>query len=463
MTRTFAGALLMTAVAAGIVVAGLSVQRDLRYRSLIATGNHALAMEQTFSAIEAFSGAIALKDDSMIAYLRRGEAYRKRGEPESALRDFRLASRLDRNAARPAELQGDVEYDLGRFAAAAEAYRRCVAIDDGSARVQYKLGLALFRSGDPRDAIAPLGRAASLDQRKAEPQYALGLCLRHTGHPADAIKAFEQAIRISPALTAAREELAALYAEAGRPREGIDELEAIAALEPNRPERQVAVGLAQARAGRTDLAVGVLGRAAERYPDNSLIYVALGRVWFESAERTRDRVGLRKALEALEPFTHGPTASGEALALYGRALVLSGDLTAGEGALRNAAEILPVSLDTLLQLADAAERLGHYATVRSALERWAAIAPESHPNLPAVYERLGDLSVRLGNPAGAVRAWRLAAGPAASAGLLARLAEAELAAGDEDAARATVARGLSRDPRHPVLLVLQRKLQQPPG
>ena len=459
MTRTLAGALLMIAVVAGIVTAGLSVQRDVRYQNLVAAGNRALGTDQTLAAIEAFSGAIALREDSMIAYLRRGEAYRKRGEPESALRDFRAASRIDRNAVKPAELTGDVEYDLGRFAKAVEAYRRCAAIDDGNARIQYKLGLALFRAGDAADAASPLQRAASLDPRMAEARYALGLSLRHTGQRDEAIQALELAVQVSPALSAAREELAALYAEAGRAPDGVLQLEAIAALEPDRPERQAAVGLAQARAGRTDLAVGVLGRAAERYPDNTVIYVALGRVWFESAERTRDRVGLRKALEALEPFTRGPSASGEAVALYGRALVLSGELARGEQMLREAADILPVLPDTLLWLADAADRLGHYALVRSALERWAAIAPESDTNLPAVYERIGDLATRLGDPAAARRAWQLAAGPAASAGLLARLAEAELATGDIDAAKAAVARGLDRDPRHPVLLALQRKIQ----
>ncbi|MFO7693823.1 MAG: tetratricopeptide repeat protein, partial [Vicinamibacterales bacterium] len=163
MFRTLAGALLMTAVAAGVVVVGLSVQRDLRYQDLLAAGNRALATDQTFAAIEAFSGAIALREGSMIAYLLRGEAYRKRGEPESALRDFRAASRIDRNAVKPAELMGDVEYDLGRFPKAVEAYRRSAAIDDANARVQYKLGLALFRSGDAASAAVPLRRAARLD------------------------------------------------------------------------------------------------------------------------------------------------------------------------------------------------------------------------------------------------------------------------------------------------------------
>ena len=131
----------------------------------------------------------------------------------------------------------------------------------------------------------------------------------------------------------------------------------------------------------------------------------------------------------------------------------------GEVALRQAADLLPVTLDTLLWLADAADRLGHARVVRDALERWAAIAPESHPNLPAVYERIGDLSARAGDSRGAIRAWRLAAGPSPSIALLVRLATAEAAAGDTVAARATVVRGLAKDPQQPALLALQRQLQ----
>ena len=176
-----------------------------------------------------------------------------------------------------------------------------------------------------------------------------------------------------------REELAALYAEAGRAPEGIVQLEAIAALEPDRPERQAAVGLAQARAGRTDLAMGVLGRAAERYPDNAVIYVALGRVWFEAAERARDRVGLRKAIEALEPFTRGP-----------RVRAMPRRCTAArwccQASWREASTMLRrpptccrsrptrCSGSPMPPNASATTRV-----VRSALERWAAIAPESAP------------------------------------------------------------------------------------
>ena len=80
MTRTVVGALLVAAVAAGLLLAGMEVVRERRYQQFLENGDRALASDQAFAAIEAYSGAIALKDDSMIAFLKRGEAYRRRGE-----------------------------------------------------------------------------------------------------------------------------------------------------------------------------------------------------------------------------------------------------------------------------------------------------------------------------------------------------------------------------------------------
>src|SRR5438552_19080993 len=81
--------------------------RDRDYRALLARGDAALRDEQTFGAIEAYSGAIALRQDSMLAYLRRGEAYQRRGDLDAASRDFRKAARLDQTATRPTEEPGD--------------------------------------------------------------------------------------------------------------------------------------------------------------------------------------------------------------------------------------------------------------------------------------------------------------------------------------------------------------------
>ena len=73
-------------------------------------GDAALRDDQTFAAIEAYSGAIALRPDSMLAYLRRGETYQRRGDRGDLerARDFRTAAALDPTATRPLEALGDV-------------------------------------------------------------------------------------------------------------------------------------------------------------------------------------------------------------------------------------------------------------------------------------------------------------------------------------------------------------------
>src|SRR4029450_6296319 len=54
--------------------------RENRHRELIRQGDAAMAAGDLSTAIEAFSGAITLKSDSMIGYLMRGDAYRRRDE-----------------------------------------------------------------------------------------------------------------------------------------------------------------------------------------------------------------------------------------------------------------------------------------------------------------------------------------------------------------------------------------------
>ncbi|MEK6629212.1 MAG: tetratricopeptide repeat protein [Acidobacteriota bacterium] len=459
MRRSWFGALALVAVAVGSLLAVNAVLREREYQQLILRGDTALTSDQAFVAIEAYSGAIALKGNSMIAYLKRGEAYRRRAEMGAAIRDLRTATRLDPAAIRPAELLGDLSYGLERFSRAAESYQACVRLDDRSPRILYKLALALYRSGDAAKAIDPLRKAATIDDRFAEAHYLLGLCLRSQGQPGEALRSQEQAIKSSPGLVAPREELAQLYTGAGRSREAIEQLEAIAALEADRPERQASVGLAYARLGKTEEAIGVLRQAAERFPGNATIYATLGRVWLNAAEPRRDRVSLRKAIEAVEPLARGPSVSGEALAVYGRALLVSGETNAGITALQQAADILPVKPETLMWLANGAEQMGRLPMARSALERWAVLASESDAARPAVYERIGVLSQRLGDALGAVQAWRHLTDSSASVDVLARLATAEVGVGQVAAARQTVARGLKRNPHHPVLLALQQRLQ----
>jgi len=448
-------------VLGGAAYAFITLSQERGYRRLIEAGNAALASEQTFEAVEAFSGAIALKGDSMLAYLRRGEAYHRQGQLQAAERDLRRAWQLDPTATRALDELGDVLFELGNYARAADRYADYVALDDSAPRVLYKLALARYRAGNAAGAVDPLLRTVGLDDAMPEAYYLLGVCQRDANRPDEARQALERAVVLSPGFVAAREELVAIYDNAGHYDREIDQLEALSSLDP-RPSRRIALGLAQAQAGRHNQAVETLRLAAERYPEYGPIYVALGRIWLESSQGGRDRIALSKALGALEAPAAALDETHEARALFGRALFQASDVEMAERVLRQAVSTLPVDPQAFLFLADAAERLGHLADARTALLKYQAlVGPDPSAARQARRAgRIGELSLRLGDYPAATRWLAEAARVVPPSGrLLAQLADAQLRSGDRKAAQATLARGLEIDPRNRDLLALSRKMQ----
>jgi predicted Zn-dependent protease len=219
------------------------------------------------------------------------------------------------------------------------------------------------------------------------------------------------------------------------------------------------LGRAYAAAGQSERAILTLSHAAEHNPSDTAAYVALGRVWLEMAQTRHDRVALNKALEALA-HAAGIDGSSEALTLFGRALLLAGEPEKAERTLQDAIRAQPVDALAFYYLADAAERQGHFAPARDALLDYAALRGDQADARKRGSEatRLGDLSLRAGDPASAAVYFLEAADAApGDAGLLARAADAQLRAGDADTARGTVARALEKDPHNPLALaVLQR-------
>jgi tetratricopeptide (TPR) repeat protein len=435
MKRVLAGLFLLGLSAAGVYGYTLS-ERERSYRQKIADGDAALARDNTSAAIEAFSGAITLKDDSMVGYLKRGQTYRRRGEFGAAIRDLRRASDIDPAATGPLEELGDayLAETPHRYHSAAERFEEYVKLDNRAPRVLYKLAFARYHDGRVMEAIDALQRAIALDERFAEAYYLLGLCQRDAQHPDAARTALEKSIELQPTLLQAREELADLHGALGRPDRRLAQLEKLAALDPG-ASREVTLGLAYARAGQTDQAVITLGRAAERYPEHPYAYVALGRVWLEIAQARSDRIALSKAIEALEGAV-GSDDSSEALTLFGRALLMA---------------------------SDAAERRGHYDVARRASVDYEVLRGEEPDTRrrSAHATRLADLSLRLNDPAAAAT-YFLRAADGVDANLLARAADAQLRAGDKEAALATATKALERDPQNALALTIERRAVRRP-
>jgi Flp pilus assembly protein TadD len=400
MRRLLLAAVTLAIISAGAAAAYQVVDRAREYRALLARGDQALRDQETFAAIEAFSGAIALRPDSMLAHLRRGETYQRRGELEEAVRDFGTAAALDPAAVRPVEALGDVLYALDRFSQAATTYGRALRLDDRSVRISYKLALARYHNDDLDGTLAALKDTLRLNDHLPDATHLLGMCLREKGRNAEAIQAFETAVTLSPGLVAAREELADLYGSAGRHAEEIAQLQTLAGLDADRIERQIALGVAHARAGHADLAVLTLGSALERSPENPLVYAALGQVWLNLADERPD--ALRKALEALRLAASSPDATSDILTMYGRALIRDGQFDAAEGVLQRATVRYPIDTEAWALGASAAERLGHLDSARDALVKYTSLIPDG-PALVLSARRIGELSLRLNDAQAAVR------------------------------------------------------------
>ena len=394
MRRYFLAFVGLAVVGAASAIVYGAYATDREYARLIALGDEAARADQPFQALEAYSGAIALRPESMLAHLKRGRMYRERGESDAAARDLRRAVELDPTATLPLELLGDTYLSLQRHDRAAERYQSYLSLDDRSAQVWYKLGLAFYRGGRPAAAVAALERSISLDTAIAEAHLLLGLCFREQGQRDRARTALETAARLSPALTAPREALATVYAETGDLSRSIDQLEALAALDGFNPQRFVALGFAHARARRHEAAVLTLSRAIERFPSDPRVYGALGRVWLDAADERRDPIALRKSIEALRTAATHTDVTSETLADFGRALLMAGDEISAERALREATSKRPVHPDAFLQLSTLAARTARFKDAREALVSYATLLGDDR-SIASIATQIATYSVRL--------------------------------------------------------------------
>ncbi len=449
-------------VAVAAAVAMQTAGRERSYRTLLDQGELALQDGDTFGAIEAFSGAVALHPDSMLAHLRRGESYRQRGELEAAARDFRSAATLDSASPGPLEALADVYYERQRYDRAIDTYERRLRLDGRAPLIRYKLALAHYRAGHMADAMTALAAALALDARMPDAHYLLGLCLRDQQQPREAVEAFERAVTLAPGMIPAREELAALYEQLGRYPNQLEQLQVLAALDSAHVQRQIAVGTAHARAGHADAAAVTLANALERSPDEPLIYQEIGRMWLDVAVADNDPAAVQRALEAFDHLGAGPTASSEMLTLYGRALALNGELDAAQRLLEQATRRYPVSPDAFSALADVAEQHHQAEVARAALVDYHALVGDD-ADAAVRAGRIGVLSLAVNDVTGAIRWLGRALAAEAQAGnprwLKAR-ADAEFQSGDVTAAQATLAAVLEADPENPDLLAFKRRLDR---
>jgi tetratricopeptide (TPR) repeat protein len=99
--------------------------------------------------------------------------------------------------------------------AAADAYRRALAIDDAFADAHLNLGRLLHAAGSPAEGLEEYEAAKAIDTNDATTHFNIGVAHQDLGHADEAVTAYEEAIELAPRFADAHYNLSSLHEELG--------------------------------------------------------------------------------------------------------------------------------------------------------------------------------------------------------------------------------------------------------
>ncbi len=175
----------------------------------------------------------------------------------------------------------NIAADLGekrQFGAAAEAWRKVLAISPDEPRAHNNLGVALAGIGKRDEAVAEYRRSLELNDSSSLAHNNFGSVLAEQGKLDEALAQFQRAVELNPDNARAHINLGGALAEKGRTAEALDHLRRGVEIEPKFADGQNNLGAALARAGSLDEALPHLERAVELAPQSIANRYNFGRV-----------------------------------------------------------------------------------------------------------------------------------------------------------------------------------------
>jgi tetratricopeptide (TPR) repeat protein len=434
------------------------LQRDYRYHELIRFGDDLLARDQPVEASRTYGSAIELKPDEALAYLKRAEAERLKGNLLRALEDVERAGALSGDVLLVSSRLGELLYESHRFDEAAFHYEKVLALVPDSPSILYQLGLTRFRSGRTAEAIEALNRAAVLRRDFWEAYYLRGAVFLSIGGVDEAESDFRTALDVAPEAGMAREALIDLYLDRNAPDLALPLVEEEIAARPEDPLPFLGLAEIHRLRGRTAEAIEAVGKAIGKDPNLPAAYLRLGELWLDEAGERGDQVAAEKALAALIPVVKMDPSSGAAALALGRAYLALGDEERGFAELLRASQATPIPVEALRLLGDLYRARKNPTEAVNAYHVYLKLSGDS----TAVLERLGDAYLESGSPrTGAEVYLRLAELEPRRATPLVKAARAYLLAGDRDAAAQTCRRGLAANPENQALMELLAETGRP--
>lgn len=273
--------------------------------------------------------------------------------------------------------------DHRQYSCAVEAFRSGLKLEPGSAQLYYLVGLSLYSSGHPEDAVGPLQQSIQLIPEVLKPHLILAMALSQLHRMPEAKAEWEAALKIDPHSTEAFDGLSKSLLAEGNYR-------AVIGLLQSAPPSEEVLALDLARAydiaGMLDAAAKTLNDAMRAHPSSlpvseELVMILARQAHFEDAaqlalKRMRLHPGDLKAQE-----------------LYLHVLVLNDDTKTAQPLARKLLAAAPHDFGVLYLNGVIERESGQFPAARKHLEEAVALDPNhynSRYNLGVVLAELGD-------------------------------------------------------------------------
>jgi tetratricopeptide (TPR) repeat protein len=291
-------------------------------RASLAQGAHADAVTHLEQALALEPRAAAIHYPLSLAYRELGnvamadEHLHRRQEGTVPFTEP-LIQQLDELLDSPAayESRGLRALDAGDWSAAAEQFRKGLALAPQDPSLGHRLGTALFMMGDTAAARREFERVVEASPTFARAHYSLGVMLETDGRPADAIGRLKEAVRLEPAYIEARLRLASVLGKTGRIADALAQYGAVLDVDPRIAGARYAQAIALARLQRYADARDVLREGRRLHPDQPSFALGLARVLAAAPDdRVRNGAEARTVLDALSDADRASDA-GETVAM----------------------------------------------------------------------------------------------------------------------------------------------------
>ena len=259
---------------------------------LFGLGRTALARQEYSRAVEYLEQALSLDPKARVIHYPLAMAYRGMGNLEQAEAHLRqrspgeilppdpLREQLDGllESAVAYEVRGAHALDTGEWTAAAEFFRKGIALAPTEPSLRHKLGTALAMTGDTQGATQQFEEVTRRWPTFAKAQYSLGVILAANGRHREAIEHFAAAVKSEPAYVEARLQWAEALRNSGRFAESLPHYEQAMRLDPRVAEARLGYAMALAGLKRYDEARVQLTEGRNLYPTRQEFAETLARL-----------------------------------------------------------------------------------------------------------------------------------------------------------------------------------------